>query len=671
MIEEGGRGKDAEAGRTRGTHCVGPGSEAALLSLVAPQALAQSTTTTTPAPASFQSQCGGGGSAQGYPDASPADAADLFTSSFPCLLDSLADDPTDSFSSQASGAQDESGGDAVAGDSAQAPLTTTDASGESVPVDLALEPAGGGFQLVAPLIDLTLPADLGDRVSFGDQGIAIDAGATDPPVAASASARPFADGKGLFYANAAPATDVALAPLRHGLEATYQLRASESPDHLQMGLTLPDGASLEAAGQGGAWIAEGDQVLADVTPPLAFDAAGNPVAAAVTVKGGSLEVDLPESDPSTTYPIAVTTMVTTSSTVAASDRATASTASQFTFNTTPKLGYNVIQLGNPGPDDPNSNFGYAENTGNATWYRGGPGMMEDSFHQDEYVNRARGLQPQPMNVLYVIPRPGMADDKIPLGDPKVPGSTTPAEYGTKCNQYVNLHRNVQAYEIMNEPNTYKYLGQNPDGTPRAATVDRYADYAISCYLGIRDARPNVRVLAASEDLRQMSHDNPRLTYYEWLYEFAQDTRIAAPDLILSLHYYPTLPSELHSPEQAANAMESFIAYDLAFGSWSWDLDRDLWITEMGVYDSDLADNHNLDSDGDACASEYKPNYLSQMFEKAGTNNTYPVPVVDAYRFTRNGTDGYQDAGVFDSNRPFLNGREKCGIDELADAASGG
>ncbi len=463
------------------------------------------------------------------------------------------------------------------------------------------------------------------------------------------------------HADAASSVDVALAPVSHGLEATYQIRAPDSPEHLQMALTLPDGASLRSAGSGGAWIAKGDQVLADVGPPLAFDAAGNPVAAKLSVSGDSLEVDLPYSDPSTSYPIAVTTMVTSSSSAA-----TAST----TFSSTPQLGYNVIQLAGAG--DPVYNFTRAVNH-NATWYRGGPGMMEDPFHQDEYVQSAHDAG---LNVLYVIPRPGTDPDKLPLGDPKVPGSTTPADYRGICHQYVSLHSTVQAYEIMNEPNTYQYLGQNPDGTPRAATVDRYADYAISCYLGIRDARPNVRVLAASEDLRQMSHDNPRLTYYEWLYEFAQDTRIAAPDLILSLHYYPTLDSELHSPEQAANAMEAFIAYDLSFGSWSWDLDRDLWITEMGVYDQDLATARKLTYPGPAvCGADYKPEYLRQMFNKAGNNNTYPVPVVDAYRFTRNGADlATRTAGVWDAtqdaNGNYLNNTPTpdCGLLALAAAA---
>ncbi len=453
-------------------------ASAAVLSVVAPEALAQSTTTATPPMSSFQDECGGGGMAQGYPDATPAEAADLFTSSFPCLLDSLAAEPSDSSGSQASRAQDGGGGDALAGDAAQAPLTTTDASGESVPVDLSLEPGGGGFQPVAPLVDLTLPANLGDQVSFGNQGIAIDAGATDPQQAATASAEPFAGGKGLFYADAAPATDVALAPISHGLEATYQLRAPESPEHLGIALSLPDGSSLQSEDSGGAWVVEGDKVLADFSPPLAFDAAGEPVEATLSVSGDSLDVDLPASDPSTTYPIAVTTTVTSLSTDAPASDAAA---------TIPKLGYDQIQLENV--HDPNGNFSTAKEDGNATWFRGGPGMIEDRPRQNAYVLRANTAT---LNTLYVT-APSGADidgDKVP----DVP--TSYSGYQTYCANLATNKDYVDAFEIMNEPNTLvKALDIETTG------AQTYALYAYYCDLGIRSVRPYVPILAASTDGR--------------------------------------------------------------------------------------------------------------------------------------------------------------------------
>ncbi len=623
---------------------------ALLLSLAGAPAVAQTGTTAAPPPSSFQADCGGGGSTQGYPDASPTAAADLFTQSFPCLLDSLTTDPSGSSGSQASGAQDEAGGDALAGDSSQsAPFMTTDESGASVPVDLSLEPAADGFQPAAPLVALTLPADLGDQVAFGDQGIAIDMGATDPQVAATSSAKSFADGKGLFYAGAAPATDVALAPVSHGLEATYQLRAPESPEHLEMALTLPDGASLQSAGSGGAWVVQGGNVLADFSPPLAFDAAGNPVEATLSVSGDSLELDLPDSDSSTTYPIAVTTMVTSLSAGAPASAAA---------TTTPKLGYNTIQLQNV--LDPNGNFVTAKN-GNATWFRGGPEMQEDSDNQNTYVARAAYVG---LKVLYVIPHPG---------GKWVSGNTTPAQYTNVCETYANQHSNADAFEVMNEPNTLgRKQGVTIGGEPWS--VDRYAKYAIHCEQGIRLATvgedPPVPVLAASVERNTPSNEG--LTWYEWLDEFGHDTQNAGSDLIISSHIYPE-GQELTAPTYAAFAVETYVALDRIYTGADWGVDRDLWITETGVYDQDLALKRVLPYPGPAvCGATYKPEYLKQMFLKAGDNSAYDVGKVFIYRFTRNGSDSAtRTAGVYDATDPFLNQSPDCGFSKLANTVDPG
>ncbi len=183
-----------------------------------------------PPPSAYLNDCagGGGGSQQGYPDASPTASTDVFTSSFPCILDGLAADPA----------------------------TPSSSPGGVGPVDLSLKPADGGFQPANPLVDVTLPTDLGGQFALGDRGVELDAGATDPSAAAAADANPLV-GQGLLYADAAPATDLAVAPISVGLEAIYQLRAPESPDRLTMGLTVPDGANLEPADDGGVQVVQG------------------------------------------------------------------------------------------------------------------------------------------------------------------------------------------------------------------------------------------------------------------------------------------------------------------------------------------------------------------------------------------------------------------------------
>lgn len=281
-----------------------------VLSIAVAQALADDGATAVPplTPSSGeQTDCSsGGGSSEGYPDVSPADTADAFTHDFPCILDSLAADPPDPQADNAMTAGETPSGDAAADPLASVPpLRTTDESGEETPVDLSLQPAGDGYAPANPLVDLTLPADLGGEVAVGDRGIAVDMGATDPEAAQAASAEPLA-GEGLFYADAAPATDVALAPISTGLETLYQLRSPDSPERLEMAFKLPDGASLEGSVDGGAQVVQGGQAVASVNPPLATDAAGAPVAATMTVNGDRLELDVPHSDPNVAYPIAVT-----------------------------------------------------------------------------------------------------------------------------------------------------------------------------------------------------------------------------------------------------------------------------------------------------------------------------------------------------------------------------
>jgi hypothetical protein len=237
------------------------------------------------------------GSTAGYADPSASQAEQLFTHSFPCILDQLAADPP--------GAQTDAGatGSTTSTDplASVAPLRTSDGT----PVDLTLDHQGDGYVPANPLVDATLPDNLGHDVPVGDRGIAIDPGATEPGAAGAASAEPLG-GEGLFYANAAPQTDVLLAPITPGLETVYQLRGTESPEHLQMGLKLPAGASLQSTFDGGAEVVEAGQPVATLYPPLATDANGNSVAATMAVGGDSLDIDVPHSDPGMAYPIAVT-----------------------------------------------------------------------------------------------------------------------------------------------------------------------------------------------------------------------------------------------------------------------------------------------------------------------------------------------------------------------------
>lgn len=284
-----------------------------------------------------------GGSTAGYPNASEGQAETLFTNNFSDAVHSLSSDPPDLsgehpdfLDNHAAVVSPNGGGTATPAEiesilskdrydlsaarsdlnellssqsdqgvhspqliSSVLPLRVGDANGQA-PVDLSLDQQGADYTPDNPLVDLKLPDRLDNNVALGDNGIKVDLGATD-----SATADPINGGDNLFYADAAPATDVVLAPISSGLESFYQLRAPESPEHFQVDFTLPAGAQLTDTGDGGAAIIQDGDTLGSVYAPSATDAAGNPINVSMSVNGDSLELDVPHSDPGIHYPISV------------------------------------------------------------------------------------------------------------------------------------------------------------------------------------------------------------------------------------------------------------------------------------------------------------------------------------------------------------------------------
>lgn len=266
-------------------------------------ALAQSTDSTPTAEQTAQSDCANGIAPSGTTDAASAQPEQLFTEQFPCILDQLIADPPSDSSGASTTASNQAPTGSESGDplSAGPPLTTP----QGAPVDLTLEHKPDGYTPADPRVDLTLPNHLDQGVPIGDSGVTLDPGATDPAAATSANADPLR-GQGLFYADAAPSTDVLLAPISPGLETVYQLRSADSPEHLEMGVNLPAGASLESATGGDAQVVDGGQSVASFYSPVAADADGNPVPTSMSASGDSLDIDVPHSNPDLAYPIAVT-----------------------------------------------------------------------------------------------------------------------------------------------------------------------------------------------------------------------------------------------------------------------------------------------------------------------------------------------------------------------------
>ncbi|HEX7071238.1 MAG TPA: hypothetical protein VF190_10545 [Rhodothermales bacterium] len=296
-----------------------------------------------PPPAGADQIEASGGSASGYASASPTQAEDLFTSNFAQTIDSLASDPSDlsgqhpTFLDNYTAVVSPSGSPVTADEIASVlsrdqhdvaaaradldsllsqdqgtdgphlissvlPLRVTDGSGPA-PVDLSLDDQGPGFVADNPLVNVQLPETLGGAVNLADQGIQLEVGGDG-----AATADPIDGGEALFYADAAQATDVVLAPISTVLETFYQLRGPESPEHLRLSLNLPEGAHLGETGGGAEIVHDGD-TLGAVYPPAATDAAGSPVDVTMSVDGNDLVLDVPHSDPGIRYPISVDPVV--------------------------------------------------------------------------------------------------------------------------------------------------------------------------------------------------------------------------------------------------------------------------------------------------------------------------------------------------------------------------
>lgn len=177
------------------------------------------------------------------------------------------------------------------------PLRAPGILGAEEQVDLGLERAEGEITPANPLAPVSIPAQLGDGIELPESGLRISlAGA---PADRTAS---IAEGAAAVYPNVAEDTDFAVAPTPTGLETLTQIRSSDAPQSETLELTLPDGASLEATGDGGAAVTKDGETLVGVQPATAIDATGANVPVSVSVGASSLTYTV-EPGANVSYPI--------------------------------------------------------------------------------------------------------------------------------------------------------------------------------------------------------------------------------------------------------------------------------------------------------------------------------------------------------------------------------
>jgi tripartite motif-containing protein 71 len=179
------------------------------------------------------------------------------------------------------------------------PLRAPDSDGQLAPVDLSLEPVDGGLEPANPLVEVNIPAELGDGISLPQQQIQIQVkGAPD-------GRSPSTVGEGTaFFPNVAADTDFTVTPTATGFETNTQLRTVEAPTVQELQLQLPEGASLEATEAGGAEVKRHGELILSIHPPVAQDANGAEVPVRLEVKGNALLTHV-SPDFSTLYPVLV------------------------------------------------------------------------------------------------------------------------------------------------------------------------------------------------------------------------------------------------------------------------------------------------------------------------------------------------------------------------------
>jgi hypothetical protein len=247
-----------------------------------------------------------------FTDATQSEAADLFVDEFGVLLEAATIDSAalseggqvavflDDFTMRV----DRPGAANDALVESPLPLRVENEQGVEAPVDLSLESAAEEFAPSNPVVDVSLPETLEDGAEVGGVSVFPSAGA-----AGGSEAQLLDGGKATLYHEAVTDTDVVLAPVATGLEASWLVRSPQAPAQQRLRFALPTGGEIVLAPDGGADLVDGDTRLGRVLPAMAIDAQGEPVDVSYEVDGDELVVDVDHQNGDVAYPVWVDPVV--------------------------------------------------------------------------------------------------------------------------------------------------------------------------------------------------------------------------------------------------------------------------------------------------------------------------------------------------------------------------
>lgn len=184
------------------------------------------------------------------------------------------------------------------------PLRARDESGDPVPLDYDLVEGESSYRYENPAMATRLSKDLRDGLLLEKAGVCV------MPVTDTAAAPTATDGR-LFWSSVATDLDFFVNPAPSGFEFFLQIRSAEAPEAFSVDLDLPDGAVLMAPSKEGEpiTIRRGDDLLASVHPPSAWDAEGETLPVTFEIDGGRLTLRFPHRDRDVAYPALVDPLV--------------------------------------------------------------------------------------------------------------------------------------------------------------------------------------------------------------------------------------------------------------------------------------------------------------------------------------------------------------------------
>lgn len=182
------------------------------------------------------------------------------------------------------------------------PVAFRNRTGDLRKIDLGLE-RDGENDLVARSspFELSVPDALDEGISIGagDRQFSITPGASQD---SEATVEQYA----VFYGDVDPDTDFVVKPVLGGVETFSILRSPASPEELRLRFGGGAGSGLRPmGGEDGFVLSQGDDDLAAISPPQAWDAQHRPVAVETSIEGEELVLRVAHRGSDVAYPVVV------------------------------------------------------------------------------------------------------------------------------------------------------------------------------------------------------------------------------------------------------------------------------------------------------------------------------------------------------------------------------